>query len=156
MIRPRSGGPPLSFLGHARGASKAQFNPGVPRWIAYDFDDSGRREIYVQAFEPGKPASPARWQISNGGGIMPRWRADGKEIFYLSLEGKMMAARVSGDGAAFQSSTPQFLFNATPPQLRTPNFEYDVSPNGERFLMIEPTEKSEYQPLTLVTNWRSR
>jgi Tol biopolymer transport system component len=156
MIRSTSGGQALSFLGHARGASKAQFNPGVPRWIAYDFDDSGRREIYVQAFEPGKPASPARWQISNGGGIMPRWRGDGQEIFYLSLEGKMMAARVSGDGAAFQSSTPQFLFNATPPELRTPNFEYDVSPNGERFLMIEPTEKSEYQPLTLVTNWRSR
>ncbi len=66
------------------------------------FDDSGRREVYVQAFEPGKPASSARWQISNAGGMMPRWRGDGKEIFYLSLDGKMMAVRVSGDGAAFQ------------------------------------------------------
>ena len=156
MIRAAGGGRPVSFLGHVRGASKAQFNPGVPRWIAYDFDDSGRREIYVQAFEPGKPASAARWQISTGGGIMPRWRGDGKEIFYLSLEGKMMAARVSGDGAAFHSSTPQFLFNATPPELRTPNFEYDVTPDGERFLMIEPMEKPEYQPLTLVSNWRVR
>jgi eukaryotic-like serine/threonine-protein kinase len=151
-----SGGQPLSFLGHARGASKAQFNPGAPRWIAYDFDDSGRREIYVQAFEPGKPASSARWQISNGGGMMPRWRGDGKEILYLSLDGKMMAVRVSSDGAAFQSSTPQFLFNATPPNLRTPNFEYDVSADGERFLMIEPMVAPEYQPLTLVSNWRSR
>ena len=115
MVQAAGGGEPLSYLGHARGASKAQFNPGVPHWIAYDFDDSGRREIYVQAFEPGKPASPARWQISNGGGMMPRWRGDGKEIFYLSLEGKMMAARVSSDGAAFRSSTPQFLFNASPP-----------------------------------------
>jgi hypothetical protein len=67
----------------------------------------------------------------------------------------MMAVRVSSDGAAFQSSTPQFLFNTTPPHLRTPNFEYDVSPDGERFLMIEPREKPEYQPLTLVSNWRS-
>jgi Tol biopolymer transport system component len=156
MVQPASGGQPLSFLGHARGASKAQFNPGAPRWIAYDFDDSGRREIYIQAFEPGKPASAARWQISNAGGMMPRWRGDGKEIFYLSLDGKMMAVRVSGDGAALQSSTPQFLFNATPPHLRTPNFEYDVSADGERFLMIEPMEKPEYQPLTLVSNWRSR
>ena len=156
MVLDARGGQPLSFLGHARGASKAQFNPGVPRWIVYDFDDSGRREIYVQAFEPGKPASSARWQISNAGGMMPRWRGDGKEIFYLSLDGKMMAARVSGDGAAFQSSTPQFLFNATPPNLRTTNFEYDVSPNGERFLMIEPMVAPEYQPLTLVSNWRSR
>ena len=156
MIQAASGGRPLSFLGHARGASKAQFNPGVPRWIAYDFDGGGRREIYVQAFEPGKPASPACWQISNGGGTMPRWRGDGKEIFYLSLDGKMMAVRVSGDGAAFQSSTPQFLFNATPPQLRTSNWEYDVSADGERFLMIEPMAAPEYQPLTLVSNWRSR
>jgi eukaryotic-like serine/threonine-protein kinase len=156
MIQAAGGGPPLSFLGHARGASKAQFNPGVPHWITYDFDDSGRREIYVQEFEPGKPASAARWQISNAGGIMPRWRGDGKEILYLSLDGKMMAARVSSDGGVFQSSTPQFLFDATPPQLRTPNFEYDVSADGERFLMIEPLEKPEFQPLTLVTNWRSR
>jgi hypothetical protein len=74
----------------------------------------------------------------------------------VSLDGRMMAARVSSDGAALQSSTPQFLFNATPPHLRTPNFEYDVSADGERFLMIEPLEKPEYQPLTLVSNWRSR
>jgi serine/threonine protein kinase len=155
MVRPANGGQPLSFLGHARGASKAQFNPGAPRWIAYDFDDSGRREIYVQAFEPGKPATSARWQISNAGGMMPRWRGDGKEIFYLSLEGKMMAVRVSGDGVAFQSWAPRFLFDATPPHLRTPNFEYDVSPDGERFLMIEPAVRPEYQPLTLVSNWLS-
>jgi Tol biopolymer transport system component len=156
MIQAVSGGPPLSFLGHARGASKAQFDPVTPHWITYDFDDSGRREIYVQEFEPGKPASAARWQISNAGGIMPRWRGDGKEILYLSLEGKMMGARVSTAGGVFQSSTPQFLFDATPPQLRTPNFEYDVSADGERFLMIEPLEKPEYKPLTLVSNWRSR
>jgi hypothetical protein len=59
MVRSASDGQPLSFLGHAFGATKAQFNPGTPRWIAYDFDDSGRREIHVQAFEPGKPASAA-------------------------------------------------------------------------------------------------
>ena len=87
---------------------------------------------------------------------MPRWRGDGREIFYLSLDGKMMAVRVAADGVAFQSQTPQFLFNATPPHLRTPNFEYDVSADGERFLMIEPMVKPEYQPLTLVTNWLSR
>lgn len=157
MIQADSGGQPVSFLGqHAHGAVHAQFNPGAPRWIAYDFDDSGRREVYVQAFEPGKPASSARWQISNAGGQMPRWRGDGKEIFYLSLDGKMTAVRVSGDGAAFQSSTPQVLFNATPPNLRTPNWEYDVSADGQRFLMIEPVVAPEYQPLTIVSDWRSR
>jgi hypothetical protein len=87
---------------------------------------------------------------------MPRWRGDGKEIFYLSLEGKLMAARVAGEGPSFQSSTPELLFGATPPSLRTPSFEYDVAPDGQRFLLIEPAEKVEYQPLTLVTNWLSR
>jgi hypothetical protein len=156
LIQAANGGPPLSFLGHAHGASKAQFNPGVPRWIAYDYDDTGRREIYVREFEPGKPASSALWQISDAGGQMPRWRGDGKEIFYLSLDGKMMAARVSTNSGVFQSSTPQFLFNASPPQLRTTNFEYDVSPDGQHFLMIEPLEKPEYQSLTLVSDWRVR
>ena len=156
MVQPASGGRPLSFLGHALGATKAQFNPGIPRWIAYDFDDSGRREIYVQAFEPGKTASVARWQISNAGGVMPRWRGDRKEIFYLALDGKLMAARISSDGPSFQSATPEMLFNATPPLLRSPSFEYDVTPDGQRFLMIEPAEKPEYLPLTLVTKWLTK
>ena len=156
MVRPASGGQPLSFLGHAYGATKAQFNPGVPRWIAYDFDDSGRREIYVQAFEPGKTASSARWQISNAGGTMPRWRSDGKEIFYLGLDGKLMAAWISSDGSSFQSSTPELLFNATPPLLRSPSFEYDVTPDGQRFLIVEPAEKPEYLPLTLVSKWLTK
>jgi hypothetical protein len=68
----------------------------------------------------------------------------------------MMAVRVSGDGAAFQSSAPQILFDATAPQLRTPNWEYDVSPDGQRFLMIEPLVDPEHQPLTIVGNWRYR
>src|ERR1035441_7363331 len=138
------------------GEPKHSFNPGVRRAIPYDFDGGGRREIYVQAFEPAKPASPACWQISNGGGTMPRWWGDGKVIFYLSLDGKMMAVRVSGSGGALVSSTTVFLCNATPPQLRTSNWEYDVSADGERFLMIEPMAAPEYQPLTLVSNWRSR
>jgi hypothetical protein len=65
-----------------------------------------------------------------------------------------MAARVSGDGAAFQSSTPRFTVQRNATHLRPPNFEYD--PDGERILMIEPMVASEYQPLTLVSNWRSR
>ena len=63
---------------------------------------------------------------------------------------------VSGDGPSFHSSTPELLFSATPPILRSPSFEYDVTPDGQRFLMIEPAEKAEYLPLTLVTHWLSR
>jgi Tol biopolymer transport system component/DNA-binding winged helix-turn-helix (wHTH) protein len=156
MVRSATGGQPLRYLNHGLGATKAQFIPGAPRWIAYDFDDSGQREIYVQVFEPGKTAPPARWQISTAGGTMPRWRGDGKEIFYLSLDGKMMATRVSGEKSSFESSTPEVLFHATPPLLRSPSFEYDVTSDGQRFLMIEPAEKPEYLPLTLVSRWMTR
>ena len=138
----------------ARSTSKAQFNPGVPRWIAYDFDDSGRREIYVQAFEPGEPAPRHAGRFPMPGGTCPG--GGGRQGDFLPVPGWQNDGRTGfGRGAAFQSSTPQFLFNATPPNLRTPNFEYDVSANGERFLMIEPMEKPEYQPLTLVSNWAS-
>ena len=88
MARPADGGESLSYLGHSGGAVHAQFNPGTPRWIAYDYDDSGRREVYVQAFVPGRQASTSRWQVSRGGGTMPRWRADGKELFYLTSRGR--------------------------------------------------------------------
>jgi hypothetical protein len=86
---------------------------------------------------------------------MPRWRGDGKEIVYLSLDGKLMATRVSSDGTSFQSSTPKLLFSAMPPLLRSPCFEYDVAPDSQHFLMIEPAEKPEYLPLALVNNWRT-
>jgi len=156
MIQPASGGKALNYLPRSFGAAKPQFNPGVPSWIAYDFDDSGRREVYVQAFERGRPASSARWQISSGGGVMPRWRGDGKEIFYFALDGRMMAARVSSEGSSFNCEMPEALFRATPPLLRSPAFEYDVMPDGQRFLMIEPAEKSEYLPLTLISKWMNR
>jgi Tol biopolymer transport system component len=155
MIMPASGGTPLSFLGHAQGATHAQFNPGVPRWIAYDYDDSGRREVYVQAFTPGQKAAAARWQISNSGGTMPRWRGDGKELYYLTLDGKMMAVSVSSQGDAFHAGSPVFLFDATAPVPRTPYFEYDVTSDGKRFLMIEPAIRPEFQTLTFVTDWRT-
>jgi hypothetical protein len=67
-----------------------------------------------------------------------------------------MAARVSSDGSSFQSSTPELLFNATPPLLRSPSFEYDVTPDGQRFLIVEPAEKPEYLPLGLVSKWLTK
>ena len=87
---------------------------------------------------------------------MPRWRGDGKEIFCLALDGKLMAAPISSDGPSFQSYTPELLFNAIPPLLRSPAFEYDVTPDGQRFLIVEPAEKPEYPSLTLVSKWLSK
>ena len=82
MIGSVTGGEPVSFLGHALGAAAAQFSPGTARWIAYDFDDTGRRRLRP-GIQPGKPASSARWQVSTNGGRYPRWRGDGASSTFL-------------------------------------------------------------------------
>ncbi len=155
MIGSAAGGEPISFLGHASGAAAAQFSPQTARWIAYDFDDSGRREIYVQGFTPGKPASSARWQVSINGGRFPRWRGDGRELYFLALDGAMMAVPVDGSGPSFRSSAPVELFRTVMPPLRTAEFNYDVTPDGQQFVIIEPASDRRTLPLTLLTDWRA-
>jgi eukaryotic-like serine/threonine-protein kinase len=132
-----------------------QFNPeGPPRWIAYSSDDTGRREIYVAPFVPGQPASGERRQISSDGGTMPRWRRDGRELYYWALDGRLMAVAVDGRGTAFQASPPQLLFQAQRPTMRTNDIEFDVKRDGKRFLLVEPSEATTFQSLSLVIDWR--
>jgi hypothetical protein len=85
-----------------------QFSPDG-KWVAYASNETGKWEIYVTSF----PDARVRWQISSGGGEQPRWRGDGKELFYLSLDGKMMAAPVT-TGAHFDAGTSVTLFQTTP------------------------------------------
>src|SRR6516225_8358058 len=77
-------------------------------WVAYTSNESGQSEIYVIPFPP--IASGGRWQVSKGGGVQPRWRRNGKELFYISPDWKMMAAPVSTT-PTFSSGTPQALFD---------------------------------------------
>lgn len=146
-------GQPYPFLQTNVSEGHSQFSPLAPRWIAYSSDDSGRREIYVKAFVPGKPAGDARWQISTGGGTMPRWRGDGRELYYWALDGTIMAAGVNGAGSAFQSSTPVPLFQVQAPTMRTNDINFDVTRDGQRFLLVEPVERAQSQPLILITDW---
>ena len=86
-----NGRQPYDFLQTAVSEAHTQFAPGTPpRWVG-SADDSGRREIYVRAFRPGQPASGAMWQVSTDGGTTPRWRGDGRELFYWGLDGRMMS-----------------------------------------------------------------
>jgi len=149
-----AGGSEYVFLRTKVSEAHSQFNPGIaPRWIAYDSDDSGRREVYVKAFVPGQPAADARWQISTDGGMMPRWRGDARELYYWALDGRIMAVSVNGAGSAFQSSTPVALFQVQPPTLRTNDINIDVMADGKRFLFVEPIERVQSQPLTFVSDW---
>ena len=68
------------------------------RWLAYASDESGRAEVYVQAFFPGNRAKAGKWQISTAGGSQPRWRGDGKELFYVAPDRKLMATEVKSTG----------------------------------------------------------
>jgi len=136
-----------------------EFNPSFSpdgRWIAYDSNESGRLEIYVRGF----PAGGGKWQVSDGGGALARWSADGRELFYRTDEG-IMAVTVDGSGTNFQVGTPKKLFDG--PFLGGLNGiavggfifpDYTVSGDGERFVMFAGREETT-RPTTvrLVTNW---
>ena len=129
---------------HQRGVNigDARFSPDG-RWLAYDSEESGRNEIYVAAF----PGPGARWQISTDGGFQPRWRRDGKELFYLSSDLKVMSVEMESSGGALEPGIPKVLFEPHPLPTR-----FDAAPDGQRFLMVSSgVEQS--PPITLVQNW---
>jgi eukaryotic-like serine/threonine-protein kinase len=123
----------------------AQFSPDG-RWVAYVSNESGRSEISVQAF----PSPESKWQVSSAGGTMPRWRKDGRELFYLGAEGRLMAAEVSLS-PSFDSRVPTALFNVS--LLQSPDRQYDVSPDGTRFLVNRVSKGTQSTPMTVVLDW---
>jgi Tol biopolymer transport system component len=84
---------------------QAQFSPNG-RWLAYVSNESGRNEVYVRPF----PVAPGKWQLTTGGGEQPRWRRDGKELFYLSADHKLMSVEMSSEGSMFEHHPPNALF----------------------------------------------
>jgi Tol biopolymer transport system component len=117
------------------------------RWLAYDTNESGRREVYVSSFPEGKQ----RLQISNAGGVAPKWSRNGREIVYTSFDGNVLSVAVeTHDG--LQAGTPRPLFRLP----EGAGAGWDVSSDGERFLINVPVIKSSSVPLTLVVNWAER
>ena len=129
----------------------AQFSPDG-RWVAYASNESGSLEIYVAPF----PGGNGKWQVSSGGGQEPRWRKDGKELFFLSRDSKMMAVPVS-TGASFASGSPVALFQThrRQPISSQDFYSYDVSADGQRFLIATQVDESAAAPLTVFLNWTS-
>jgi serine/threonine protein kinase/Tol biopolymer transport system component len=128
-----------------------QFSPDG-RWIAYQSNESGRFEIYVVPF----PVGDGKWQISSDSGLWPRWRHDGKELFFVTRDGEMMAATVSASGSSFEASTPVPLFNrvALVVDAADGKHQYAVAADG-RFLLTVPSEEAT-QSLTLLQNWSAQ
>ena len=107
---------------------QGQFSPDG-HWVAYTSNESGQSEIYVIPFPPAP--SESRWVVSRGGGVMPRWRRDGKELFFVSPDWKMMAVDVSTN-PTFQSGTPRALFDTemVDTGIRTGPMSWDIAPTG--------------------------
>ena len=173
---------PFVFLRTNFDEHRAQFSPDG-RWVAYTSNESGQFEIYVRPFfqgglpfaAQGQQVQPApvsgnasgtssgsstgggaggQWQVSTSGGINPRWRADGKELYYIAPDGKLMAASITASGATIEPGTPVALF-----QTRilgggmdlNVGTQYDVTGDG-RFL-INTVLEDDASPITLLQNW---
>jgi Tol biopolymer transport system component len=130
---------------------QGQFSPDG-HWIAYTSNESGQAEVYVIPFPP---VPGAKWLVSRGGGVQPRWRRDGKELFYISADSKMMSVEVA-TRPTFQSATPHPLFQSdiVDTGIRTGPMSWDLAPDGHRFLIITPNA-SDSASLTMTLNWRA-
>jgi Tol biopolymer transport system component len=127
-----------------------QFSPDG-KWIAYQSDESGRNEIYVQAFpKAGRRFGP----ISRGGGTQVRWRTDGKELFYISPDSHLMAVSIRLDAAGdnVEAATPTSLFLARVPLQAPVRQQYIVSPDGQRFLLNAVLDDPGGSPIELLLN----
>ena len=138
-----------AFLQSPNNERRPSFAPSG-RWIAYESDESGKKEVYVRGF----PASGAQWQISSGGGFQPRFSHDGKELFYVSADRRIMAAPVKTDGASFESSAPRTVFQAhIMLKEDRPGNQYAVTSDGKRFLINSSTATAAASPISVVVNW---
>jgi len=149
---------PFPFLRTEFDEREGQFSPDG-RWIAYISDESGRIEVYVRPFAPnasGESISNAgdKRLISSGGGYSPAWRADGRELYYIGLERKLMAVQVT-TRSVFQAGVPSALFQAPPRSEDELGLtQWGPSTDGKRFLFLVPEAQGEV-PFTVVLNWPS-
>ncbi len=119
------------------------------KWVAYEADESGNWEVYISPF----PATGGKLQVSRGGGKEPRWRADGKEIFYLDQKGTVQATSVTAEGSlATGNPTSLFSTHGRSNVSSTDLFTYDVSPDGKRFLVNRYQKPAQIQPLNIILN----
>jgi len=145
-VKPLSGDrKPFAYTNSTTQERNGVFSPDG-RWVAYLSNETGRPEVFVAPF----PWTGAKWQISNGGGADPRWRADGKELYYFDFTG-IVAVEVNGTGSAFHVGNSQLLFRLP---VRGLGREYAPTRDGQRFIAITPSEGNS-QSLTLVQNWES-
>jgi eukaryotic-like serine/threonine-protein kinase len=143
---------PFAFLKTDFMETQARFSPDG-HWMAYVSDESGKDEVYISSF----PEASGKVLVSTNGGVQPRWRGDGKELFYLELDRKLMAVPVK-EGSALEVGSPKSLFDFSfSPRFGFDGnpyayYQYDVTADGQRFLLTTPPENASL-PVTVVLNW---
>jgi len=147
MVLNVADGKPSRFLNSPFNEDQGAFSPDG-RWVAYGSNETGRFEVYVRPFPgPGRP-----WQISTNGGNSPRWRADGRELYFVAPDRKLMAANVMVTAGDLSSGTPVTLFQTH--MTRVPDKQqYDVTRDG-RFLVLTELQELSTEPIHLLLNWK--
>jgi dipeptidyl aminopeptidase/acylaminoacyl peptidase len=141
--------PYLQTRFHERGG---RFSPGVnPRWVAFGSDDSGQFEIYVTRF----PDPSGKVQISTGGGTVPRWGPEGRELFYLGRDGDLMSVSLKMSGNSIEPSPPRALFRLSSPGTSWSFIEggFEAAADGQSFVAQNRLETNQPHPLTVIVNW---
>jgi dipeptidyl aminopeptidase/acylaminoacyl peptidase len=139
-------GPPQAYLHTQFNEQDGEFSPEMdPKWVAYTSNESGQREVYVQAF----PQARGKFQVSVGGGRFPKWGPGGTKLFYVSLNDKLMAVDLKLGKDSAEPAAPRELFPLPTPTI---NFiPYDVSADGDRFLV--QASPQQVPPLSVIVNW---
>src|ERR1700733_3103029 len=146
VLVPASGGGITQFLPRDSSKTNGQISPDG-KWVAYASNESGEWEIYVATF----PSAAGKWQISRGGGTEPRWRGDGKEIYYIGPTSTLMAVPVEAAGTLSSGApVPLFQIRGRAPISSTDLFTYDVTKDGKRFLVNQYLKPDHVTPLTIV------
>jgi Tol biopolymer transport system component len=136
---------PFAFLQTPFTETQARFSPDG-HWVAFISNETGRDEVYVTRFDrPGE-----KWRVSTGGGTSPCWRRDGKELFFLAADRSLMAVTVK-TGDAFESAAPAALFRSD----SIDEEKFDVTADGQRFVVISNAALTQPVPFTVVVNWAS-
>lgn len=147
-VLPATGdGQPRPFLQTKAIENCGQFSPDG-KWVAYASDESGAFQVYVQGFPTG-----GKWQISKDTGTQPRWRRDGKELFFYSQDGNLMAADIRA-GTAIEPGIPKKMFPVAITGAQT-GINYDVSLDGQKFVIPMEARSTVAEPITAILNWTS-
>jgi dipeptidyl aminopeptidase/acylaminoacyl peptidase len=149
-------GRPSVYIENQTGVGHARFSPNG-RWVAYTLGNGEMENVFVSPF-PMPPGRQERWAISSAGGYQPLWAADGKELFFISRDNKLTAVEVNTTSATFRSGAAKPLFNVQiaggPPSA--PTHRWDVTRDGQRFIVVTILDVTQSPPINVVTDWQSQ